>query len=76
MPRPKPEDRVRINLELSAETNRQLEALVERADAQTRTEVIRRALRVYDALLEIEEEGGSTTVERSNGDVMLLKLIG
>ena len=74
MARPKKNGKHRINLELSEVTNEQLERLVQRANAETRTEVIRNALRIYDFLLELEEKGGQALIKR-DGETMLLKLV-
>jgi metal-responsive CopG/Arc/MetJ family transcriptional regulator len=67
--------RTKITLEMDDKTTKRLHELVRQAGAANRAEVIRNALRVYGALLEIEEKGGETVVQRKGGPPMLLKLI-
>lgn len=54
----------RLNLKMSQATRQQLEHLQVRTGADTLTEVIRRALAVYDLLIE-EKDKGATPVLRS-----------
>lgn len=56
----------RLHLVLSERVEMRLEALRVRIDADSRTEVIRRALYVYDALTCLRE-GESLVLERSDG---------
>ena len=45
-----------------------MEALRERTDADSITEVIRRALAVYETLLEQQDQGNEIIVRTGNGD--------
>ena len=68
--------RVRINLELSAVAGALLLDLQERTGAETRTEVIRNALRVHHMLLSIEECGGEVFIKRNDtAEMVLLKIL-
>ena len=75
MPRPSKVGKIRMSLELSSDTDALLKRLLQRSDAETRTEVIRRALRVYDTLLEVEEQGGQILIRNTDGERMLLKVV-
>lgn len=50
--------KVRLNLTISPSTRERLDGLQARTDADTLTEVIRRALAVYDTLIQAEARGG------------------
>ena len=65
MPRPiRQQTKIRLNLEIPERSKKQLDVLVERTDANSMSEVFRRAIALYD-LLTMEKELGSTTVIRS-----------
>lgn len=68
MPRPrKDRDTSRLNLELTKQTRDRLEELRERSEADSLTEVIRRALAVYDAVLEHYGTGGKVLLRDKDG---------
>lgn len=65
MPRPaRTEARVRLHLELPERVRERLEELREMTEADTVTEVVRRALSFYDALVTAKNEDGVTVVVR------------
>lgn len=70
MPRPASnEARVRLNLEVPERVRTRLERVREMSEADSLTEVIRRALMVYDALLTtVHEEGGKVLIRMPDGD--------
>jgi len=57
MPRIPRGTKTRLNLEMSEEVRRKLESLREKTDADSLSEVIRRALAVYDFLWSEREKG-------------------
>lgn len=68
MPRPpKPAPTSRLTLELPEPVKKQMEFVRDQTHAQSLTEVIRRALAVYDALREAAAAGGTIVIELSNG---------
>ena len=70
MPRPlKQEGKVRLNLALSADVADRIEALREKMGADTKTEVIRRALATYEHLFVLVEKGEQLLLADSHGKV-------
>mgnify|MGYP000623783180 CR=1 FL=1 len=66
MPRPaSKEARVRLNLDLPERVRERLDRVKEMSEADSITEVIRRALSVYDELLTATRDKGYTLVLRS-----------
>ena len=76
MPRPsRNQARVRLNLEMTEQVRAQLEELRDLTQADSMTEVIRRALAVYDFLWNEKEDGATTIVRTKDGkerEVLLL----
>ncbi len=69
MPRPLvPGGRTRLNLAISPEVKARLENLQERTEADSMTEVIRRALAVYERLVDIDRDGCVFRIEGPEGD--------
>ena len=75
MTRPKKTRKHRLNLDLSDESHTLLESLLTRSSAESRTQVIRNALRAYSYLLEVEERGGKVLVQEPDGEQFVLKLL-
>lgn len=68
MPRPKRADpKVRLNLELSEPTRDRLERLRVATEADSMTEVIRRALSLYEMVLTASNEGAQTIRRDADG---------
>lgn len=63
-----PGSRIRLNLAVSSDVKARLEALQECTSADSMTEVIRRALAVYERLVELDAEGYKLRVIDANGD--------
>ena len=62
-----PQTKVRLNLDLTAKVKGQLEELQKRSEASSLVEVIRRALALYDLVLEVTENDGAVFVQHSDG---------
>ena len=70
-----PPEKVRLNLELSRQVHEQIQVLQSRSDATSLTEVIRRALALYDLITEHISEGGRIILRHKNGDEESVKLV-
>jgi Ribbon-helix-helix protein, copG family len=70
-----PEDRIRLNLAVSAQVKERLDRLQRTSDAASITEVIRRALAVYEDLLNVRKGGAKVVVEHRGGTKEVLRLI-
>lgn len=77
MPRPaSTEPKVRLNLELPERVRERLERVREMSEADSLTEVIRRALTVYDTLLTTTvEDGGKILIQTPDGETKELFLV-
>ena len=76
MPRPASEgNKVRLNLEVSAETNKRLDRLQEATDARSRSEVISRSLAICETLVSEEARGSEFVIRRPDGKELLLKIV-
>lgn len=68
MPRPpSTEKRVRLNLELPVRVRDQLERLRKMSEADSLTEVIRRAVRIFELLLEMRAAKATIIVRAKDG---------
>ena len=67
-------DRRRLNLELTVKTLDRLEDIMIRSNASSKTEVITRALQMYDLVLDTQANGGSIVLEQG-GDLKKLKVL-
>lgn len=63
----KKKESVRLNLEMSLQVRERLENLREQTDADSLTEVVRRALAVYEYLYDGIQDGGKIILRRENG---------
>lgn len=77
MPRPASNDaKVRLNLEIPKRVRDRLERVQGMSEADSLTEVIRRALIVYDALLTtVHEDGGKIIIRYPDGKENELMLV-
>ena len=67
MPRPRSsQPRIRLNLEVSQSVRERLENLKNETEADSLTEVIRRALAVYELLWDQRKSGGKTIVRHDD----------
>lgn len=64
---PRDSPRTRLSLELPERVRERLEQLRELSSADTLSEVIRRSLAVYDALLTTTANGGSVVLRKADG---------
>jgi len=62
----------RLNLEIQASIRERMEKLMEETEAYSLTEVIRRALAVYDVLWEEKRKGGTTIIRNGTGEKELI----
>lgn len=67
-------DRIRLNLVVSRQIKDRVERLQALSEATSITEVIRRALAIYEELLQIRQEGGQLVVE-GDGERQILRFI-
>ncbi|WP_247539158.1 ribbon-helix-helix protein, CopG family [Ralstonia pseudosolanacearum] len=67
--------KVRLNLDMTVEVKEQIEALRDRTHADSMSEVIRRALAVYDFLLTETAEGSDTIIRTRDGSEKHIALI-
>jgi hypothetical protein len=68
MPRPpKPHKSKRLNLDLAVPLHRRLERIQKHTEADSVSEVIRRAVRVYDAILDAQADGSRVVVIDQDG---------
>ncbi len=59
--------RVRLNLEFPPKVANNLERLADLSESSSRTEVIRKALKLFDLVLSHREEGGKLVLEHQDG---------
>jgi hypothetical protein len=64
----------RINLGLSPRAAARLLMLRQKTDASTNAEVLRNALRLYDALIEEVEKGNEFLIRQTNGEITSYRL--
>ena len=76
MPRLKRKTRsVRLNLEIKPQVRKRLDRLRDNTDAETITEVFRRALAVYETLIELSSGASKIVIRQSDGSEIDLILI-
>lgn len=76
MPRPsRKQPKIRLNLDMPAEIKSQLEELRDLTHADSMSEVIRRALAVYDFLLSERANGTTTVLRHGDGTETQLQLM-
>lgn len=72
MPRNKIRKKIRVNLELSQETKKTLDSLVKKTNADSMTEVIRRALTIYNIIWTEQTLGASIVAKRGSEECTLI----
>ena len=76
MPRQKSKfPKTRLSLEMPSRVVERMERLMELTEAESRTEVIRRALAVYEFLAEQRADGAETIIRRPDGSENPLLLV-
>lgn len=67
--------KIRLNLDMPAGTKQQLEDLRDMTHADSMSEVIRRALALYDFLWQEKQNGATTIIRAKDGSEQKLPLI-
>jgi hypothetical protein len=68
-------DRTRLSLDVSPKVREQLDRLEVRTEAGSITEVIRRALALYDLVTEHQSEGGKLVFRHPDGEEESLRVL-
>jgi Arc/MetJ-type ribon-helix-helix transcriptional regulator len=64
----------RVQLEMPPQAMDRLQKLKDRSEAASYAEVIRNALRLYEALVEEHEKGSELSLKRANGETVQYKI--
>lgn len=64
----------RVQLELPPQAMERLQRLKEKSEAASYAEVIRNALRLFEALVDEHEKGSEFSLKRPNGDVVAYQI--
>jgi hypothetical protein len=67
--------KARLTIEVPAKTRDQLTDIVQRSGASSLTEVIRRALALYDLILEHNSDDGKLVLRHKDGREEVLRII-
>ena len=73
--RANPNEKVRMTLELTKPIREQLERMQRESQADSLAEVIRRALAVYDLMLEVNREGAKVIATYKDGSKERLRVL-
>ena len=68
-------DRVRLSLDITPRVREQLTHLEKKTEAGSITEVVRRALALYDLVMEHQDEGGKLIFKHTDGEEELLRVL-
>lgn len=71
-----PDRKVRVQMNLPPASMARLDALVERTESSSYSEVMRNALKLYEAAIEEMDDGGNIFVLRNGEYVPALTLLG
>ena len=64
----------RVQLELSPQAMERLQKMKDRTEAASYAEVIRNALRLFEALLDEHEKGAEFSLKRADGEIVQYKI--
>jgi hypothetical protein len=64
----------RVQLEMPPQAMDRLQKLKDRSEAASYAEVIRNALRLYEALVEEHEKGSELSLKRANGETVQYRI--
>ena len=64
----------RVQLEMPPQAMVRLQKMKDRTEAASYAEVIRNALRLFEALVEEHEKGGEFSLKRPNGEIVQYKI--
>ena len=68
MPKPKPTvTKLRMNVDVHPEVKAQIQDIQERTRADSMSEVLRRAVQLYDVLLQAQEANGTIVINPKQG---------
>ena len=68
-------DRVRLSLDITPRVREQLSHLEKKTEAGSITEVVRRALALYDLVVEHQREGGKLIFKHTDGEEESLRVL-
>lgn len=68
-------ERVRLNLEFPPAVAEHLERMIEQSHSASRTEVIRKAIRLFDMVLAHHEEGGKLVFQHEDGTQETIQIL-
>lgn len=68
-------DRTRLSLDLSLEVRTRIATIQELTGATTSAEVVRRALGLYDLVVDVQSSGGRLILENSKGDQESIRIV-
>ncbi len=68
-------EKVRLNLVFTPAVAGNLERMVEQSHSASRTEVIRKAIRLFDQVLEHHESGGKLVFEHKDGSQETVRIL-
>ena len=69
------DERIRMTMAVSPKVDARIERLKDLSESESRTEVIRRALKLYEDLLAVHEDGGRVLLEAEDGTRTVVRLI-
>lgn len=75
MPRTLGPEKVRLNLEVTPEVRARLERLKDQTDAESLTEVFRRALTIYEFIAAHYRDGGTVVLVSEDGSEERLRFL-
>lgn len=71
----KPSEVVRLNLDVGVECRRTLNDLQKRTESMSITDVVKKAVKLYDFLLFLQEQGGKLKTTQPDGQDEIIKIL-
>ena len=68
-------ERVRLNLEFTPNVAANLERMIEQSHSASRTEVIRKAIRLFDLVLAHRQDGGKLVLQHQDGTQETIQIL-
>lgn len=68
-------NKVRMNLEFAPTAVENLERMVEQSHSASRTEVIRKAIRLFDDVLGLQQAGGKLVFQHADGSRETIRVL-
>ncbi|MEO5917616.1 MAG: hypothetical protein ABIS50_25525 [Luteolibacter sp.] len=72
---PKDRETVRINLEVTPSVRDQIKELRVKSEATSLAEVFRRALAIYELVIDFQKQGGKIVLESRDGERETLRIL-